>query len=533
MCGAIAAKLKVVIADDEQLICSMLAKLINWDELGLMLTGHAYDGGELLSLIESEQPDIVITDICMPLMDGLDVIRLAKQRGYPCRFVVISGYRQFDYAYNALKYDVADYLLKPIDAKELNSALEKISEDLRANGASSQDNTGMLRSFFMKKAFYDAETSDLSMESLNGTYSLNFRTGLFRFLLVKIDYTDDIKVIYDNLSSLQKKVEETMDRIFGPLCYDILYDRKTDRVEILLNYEREKDREIRQNMPALLLQVKNVTDLFSGLYVTVGIGDEYPELAGAICSRDEAQKAIWARMVLGFQKVIFFGETKDSSQSLYQDKMKKLAAEIRHSFETLNVTEFRRFTGELFALPKHILGGATAYESLKDLKNAFFDINEKLIDGFADVNILAKETAYELMMAYTMEKYASAFQEKFSGIMEDIMEHTHTQNARPIRQAVTYIEEHYKEHISLEIVANEVTLSPVYFSGMFKREVGQNFSEYVTDYRIRKAKDLLKRSNLSILEISDAVGFKDPKYFSKIFKKAAGITPAEYRKIYG
>ena len=78
-----------------------------------------------------------------------------------------------------------------------------------------------------------------------------------------------------------------------------------------------------------------------------------------------------------------------------------------------------------------------------------------------------------------------------------------------------------------------MTLSPVYFSGMFKREVGQNFSEYVTDYRIKKAKDLLKRSNLSILEISDAVGFKDPKYFSKIFKKAAGITPAEYRKIYG
>jgi two-component system response regulator YesN len=117
--------------------------------------------------------------------------------------------------------------------------------------------------------------------------------------------------------------------------------------------------------------------------------------------------------------------------------------------------------------------------------------------------------------------------------MRDINEYTKNRNARPVRQAIAYIEEHFGGNISLEILAKEVGLSPVYFSAVFKKETGANFSNYLADFRIKKAKDMLKKSNVNINEIAYGTGFQDPKYFSKLFKKATGVTPVVYRRIYG
>jgi two-component system response regulator YesN len=124
-------KLKVIIADDEHRICQMLARFIDCEGLNLEIIDMAYDGEELLNKIRTGNPDIVITDICMPKESGMDVIRQAVQMGLTCKFIIISGFRQFDYAYTALKYDVSDYLLKPVDKNELNTALGKIAWQLR------------------------------------------------------------------------------------------------------------------------------------------------------------------------------------------------------------------------------------------------------------------------------------------------------------------------------------------------------------------------------------------------------------------
>lgn len=124
----------VIIADDEQLICELLKSLINWEELHLELIGEAYNGIALYQEILDKHPDIVVTDISMPQMDGIELIGKIRKEGIPCHFVIVSGYRQFEYAHNALKYDVEDYILKPVDAAELNAALKKLvqkTEDVR------------------------------------------------------------------------------------------------------------------------------------------------------------------------------------------------------------------------------------------------------------------------------------------------------------------------------------------------------------------------------------------------------------------
>ena len=131
--------MKVLIADDEYLICELIKKMICWEELGLEFTGFAHNGQELLQKIQEHRPAIVITDISMPVMDGIELIRQTRYLNIPCRFIIVSGYKQFEYAHNALKYAVDDYILKPISETELNQALKKILEELRQHPVSGSE----------------------------------------------------------------------------------------------------------------------------------------------------------------------------------------------------------------------------------------------------------------------------------------------------------------------------------------------------------------------------------------------------------
>ena len=181
--------IKMVIADDEPYICGMLKKLIQFDELGVEFIDCIYDGESLLKKVEKEQPDIVLTDICMPRLDGLEVIRIAKERGLKCRFVVISGYRQFEYAYNALKYEVEDYILKPVDGRELNSVLKKICDSLRQSELSgTEKNDSAIRTYLIEKAVHEElQYEAMPLEEINKRYHTHFKPGLYRVILVKLD----------------------------------------------------------------------------------------------------------------------------------------------------------------------------------------------------------------------------------------------------------------------------------------------------------------------------------------------------------
>jgi two-component system response regulator YesN len=420
-------KLKLVIADDEELICSMLEKIINLDELSLEISSFARDGRMLLSIIEAEKPDIVITDIKMPFLSGLDVIRTARQHGYQSRFIVISGYKHFEYAQSALKYNVADYLLKPINPIELNDTLKKISDEIRLNGSDSDSNSDFRRRFFIKKILQDSEIAKMPLKEVNDLCGTIFNQGAFRFFYVKIDCTDDTITLYSNLSSVLGKIENLANECLKNIVYDILFERDIDGIIVLINYALSNEALITAAIEKLLSSTNNATNMFSGFFTTIGLSADFESLEKAGNAHEEAELAIWRRMSLGLGNIIYYKP-----------------------------------------------------------------------DEYRDIN-----------------------------------EYTKKRNARPVRQAISYIENNFGSHISLDLIAKEVGLSPVYFSSIFKKETGVNLSDYLSDYRIKKAKEFLKKSNMNINEIAYNTGFQDPKYFSKLFKKAVGISPIEYRHIYG
>lgn len=522
-------QLKVVIADDEELICSMLQNIIKFDELGLIYTGSAYNGEQLLDLIQDEMPDIVITDINMPKASGLEVTKNNRFSEIPCKFIIISGYRNFDYVYEALKCDVADFLLKPINAEELNDSLKRISESIREEQSGEENK--VVRAHFMKNAYKQLK-SNISMEAVNATYGTHFSQGVFRMIFFKLDYTAETNIIFEQLVSLQVKIENLAERELGSVCFDLIYDRKHDGVLMLTNYRQEDWKKIEEALQSLLKKIKNVLELFRGLHISICVSSEVNLLTLAD-AYEQAFDTSWLRMADGLGKILYWEEFERRTVSdSYQRRLKELGEQIQFSYQVLDLQELQKNLRELFQMPRVMLSTWEARRMLKQIRIQFFQDNQNLIEQFADVDAMKEDFSLSLMMAPGFQQYGEIFEKKILNILNQILSYTDKKQTRVIRQAVHYIEQYYGDHIGLTEVADSVGLSTAYFSIVFKRETGQNLIEYLTDYRMRQAKDLLKDSTLNVNEIADMVGYPDSRYFSKLFKRCIGITPTEFRKLY-
>ncbi|MCI7380827.1 MAG: response regulator [Hungatella hathewayi] len=522
-------RLKVVIADDEELICSMLQKIIHFEELGLEYAGCAYNGEQLFDLIQKVEPDIVITDINMPKASGLDVTKNVRFTETTCKFIIISGYRNFDYVYEALKCDVADFLLKPINADELNNSLRKIKKSFLSE--QSGDEIRVVRAHFMKSVYKELKTGTL-LEEVNSTYGTHFVEDTFRMVFFKLDYTAEANIMFEQLVSLQVKIENLTEQELGSLCSDILFDRKPDGVLGLINYKKIDEEQLDEALQMLLKKIQSVLDLFIGLHISICVSGE-ADLFTLGDAYEQAFDTSWLRMADGLGKVLRWEEFgRREISDTYRQKVIELAKNIRTSYQVLNLPDMQKYIRELFLIPRIVLSTWEVRRVIKGIRLQFFDDNKSLIEQFADVDIMKAEYSLNLMMAPTFQQYGERFEQKLSDIVKEILSYTDKKQTKVIRQAVNYIECNYGRHIGLTEVADAVGLSTAYFSIVFKKEMGQNLIEYLTDYRMKQAKELLKDSTLNINEISDRVGYPDSRYFSKLFKKCIGITPSEFRKLY-
>ena len=529
--------IKMVIADDEPYICGMLKKLIQFDELGVEFIDCIYDGESLLKKVEKEQPDIVLTDICMPRLDGLEVIRIAKERGLKCRFVVISGYRQFEYAYNALKYEVEDYILKPVDGRELNSVLKKICDSLRQSELSgTEKNDSAIRTYLIEKAVHEElQYEAMPLEEINKRYHTHFKPGLYRVILVKLDYsrnTEHIEITED-ISSVIKKMREVSVIHFHEKCHDVLIADKRDGVMLLLNYDSASDAELKAEIQSVFKKIKTVIDLFQGLKLTVCVGKAVSETGKIIESKQSCRRADWVRMNIGTDRVIFSEEIEEGLVADYQSRFDEIEENLVKAFIILDSESVRSDLMDFFSLPSKILGSTEAMVFIRRIIDKFCDIYKTITKDAADDEMVYSRISRGIHLKSNFVAYRNELIDQMCGNLDRAAERIKEKNAKPVRQACVYIERNYAKHLTMEGVAQEVNLSPAYFSNLFKKETGQNFTEYIIDYRIRMAKDMLKNSDKNVSEIAEALGFADSRYFSKLFKKEVGVKPTDYRNIYG
>lgn len=528
--------LTAIIVDDEKKIIQLIRQLVDWDRLGVTVIGEAYDGLDAFEMILNRKPDILITDICMPGIDGLELAKRSSEQGLNVSIVVISGYKQFEYAYSALKYGVEDFLIKPINREEINNVLNKVCTKLRMGKCKQDDeqtmklrlnkSTAKTRKLFLEERLNDLQYTG-NLLDLNNEYFFHFDTGVFIGIALQFESLGEVN---DNISAILNKAERIVLNCFSGISADMESYIRKDSILFLVNLhvldENKFSRQIRKCYETLYTEL----EIYGGIHFTIGLGHMYAQPARITDTLTEAGKAVRCKCVLGMSRIITADEAfiSEPTEKLDEKEHVQLAALA----EAYKIDEIKKWINEIFT--KKCKDDSRPWRAVS-LYMAICD-EVKLIcqaNSIDVVEILWEKLYAGLDNSNSLDKLKTALSEGIRIIMSVSFQEKQHRDNYPIRCAKEYMQNHLNEQISLDDIASAVSLSCGYLSSMFSKETGTNVSEFLLELRITKAKMLLKTTLLNLSEISEQVGYKDPKHFSKLFAKTVGIRPQEYRKLYG
>ena len=518
----------VIIVDDETWICKLIRKIVDWDSIGFNIIAAAGDGLTALKLIEEHKPDLVITDIRMPGLDGIGLIKAVREKNIDVEFIIISGYSDFEYARNALTYNAFAYILKPLGKEEFEKILlqakERIEKKINIKEKLENSDTAMLKSDLRK--IIDKENKDISLSALNERYNTNFREGPFYIVIFKQDFFAGEND--DGFSYFLSEIKKTYADHFQEMIY--FPGKIKGQTVFIINLKKETDglykiaEEIRREF--------SKKD-FSGNYaLTICIGGRVERIGDLDISYESAQNAMKARIFLGTGKVIDAdaeaGRMAGEANIIDIRARKRLSALLDVIDEENALAEIKKILSDAEKKSaENLLSYHIASYEIIDL--LFFAMQKK---GMQHKSGLSRQQAVDsvdgLGSVREIENYVSSLIKEFR---ETYLE-KHDNADKLITEIKRFISENYMKNINLDDVAKLVCLSPTYVSEIFKRKTSENFSEYLIDYRIDIAKELLKDIRYKVVDVSLMVGYTDSKYFSRLFKKKVGVNPTDYRKLY-
>lgn len=531
--------LKVFLVEDESVVREALRDNIPWQQYGYRFVGEAGDGEMALPLIRKTVPDVLITDIKMPFMDGLALSHIVKQEYPDMKIVIISGYDDFEYARQAISEGVDEYLLKPVTRSTLQKALSELREKIEAE----QEQKNYLKKFqsemreyeqyalhaFMEKVFEGKLSAQEIYEEVN-KLGLDLDASGYNLMLLSLQAPAGASQKLQNQAS---SCQEDLMRYFVrfPECLAFRWNVNTYGIVLKGNAE-----ELPGRTAMHLEQVEKICSQITDLewYVTCGTPVErFSQLSD--CYNEVNH--IHAYRYLMPQKHILTRELTDLSQT-EQDRStfdnldaNKVDPQIIRGF--LNdgqLTEVEEFAASYMVS----LGDAVSSKLFRDylLLNIQFTA-QAFVEGIGcDRNaFLEKIGAARIHEVVTGPE---AMAEYVKGLLAEALrlrdEKQMSQGKKVLQAALDYIEENYAQStLNLNEVAQVTGMSPNYFSGLFSQEMEKTFVEYVTDKRMEQAKKLLWEGKLHSAEIAAAVGYKDAHYFSFVFKKTVGCSPREWK----
>lgn len=528
--------IKVIIADDEERICQLIRALVDWEGMGLEIVGVAHNGLEALEQVEKLRPDILITDIRMPGCNGLELIRRVKQESRELEIIIISGYAHFEYAQQAIKYGVGEYLLKPIGRGELTATLQKLRDRICVRRSSEQSREELLRKSEMDEKRLQAnllgelmerDQIELSVSILRDTYHMEVQPGLFQAFWLKMDWAGD-SLGEDSAAALMCKTQELLERALKGKCFAMISAVKGAACVGIVNYAQTRQEELRRAMKSCLSQLELQKDLFSTVTFSMAVGGAVRDPALLQQSMKEAGLLIQDRIVKGTGRLL---ERLGPTSGFESERaLEHYLRAITQALDALSAEEADR---AVTALVEELRGA-------RDVRgHEIFEIVYSAADIFSaraqmpDRADRLEQFREQCDRCGSMEELfvcLGAFQEEY---ISSSLAQRENDAIRPIRRAKQYIQNHYSEPVTLEEVSGVVGLSPAYFSVLFKKTEGEGFARYLTNVRLEQAKILLRETNLAVAEICRRVGYNDTKHFTHIFEKSVGIKPATYRKLYG
>lgn len=525
---------KVLIADDEHLVCAKLKKLIHWEELGLELLDTASDGVHAWEIIQSEKPEIVITDIRMPGVDGLELAKRASEHRIGSHFVLISGHTEFSYAFHAIKYGVEDYLIKPINEQELNTVLGKICAKQAAYEQREKDDRLVTSSLNKMRTEYlqgviHGKTVPRDLDDLNQNARTAFHGGCLRLLAICLDAQTARQDAAQNNDLLYAKAQELADTCLAVPGGETASFMDQGLLLCLVEYPDEQETVFAAAGRLLLDEIFTRVNLYQRCAVTVAVSEKGYDVRALAGMAVQAWNAVCARLSQGANQLIFYEDLEACQQhAILNDAM---LTELRNSMDACEPQRLELMTNRILSAIIHArLTDSDRLHEIDRFLSVFFEHLSTEIGG--DEAEPFRAVRARLAGCTDYQEICSVVGDAVNRAYAQYLEQIQMKTMRPVHQAQQYIEAHLDGELTLEQVAAQVFLNPVYFSVIFKNETGVNFSKYVVAARIARAKELLRDPGLSIAEVAAQVGYKNHKHFTKLFKKVTGITPSEYRKLH-
>lgn len=537
--------LKVVIADDERMICSLITQLLDWDALGFDIVGTAYTGIDAYQLITEHRPDVVISDIRMPGFDGLELIKRTKEAGIMSEFIMISGFKQFEYAQTAMKYGVKYYLLKPIEEDKLREIVIEIKEKIQDENQHIQyrkqleteikETRDKMKKRFLTSLLFEKSTVNnkeiADKNFVNQEYNTKFEDGVYQAIFVKLDVADaSEESVYSFISEIEKEIDAGID-----VCEEYITSTTHSGAIVLLNYKIEEELKVRKKIEELYERTKSYVEQFKDFSVVIGVGEKANSFYQVDDCLRTATDAIKYRIKIKDKGIIYYEQYDFEDYDIeniipvkkQQDYISKIVAgDEDGAVECLQSTIREiRYAQKRYSPVLYFDTLITYVNVLTDYCKQYNYITEEYEERLQKWNAIVDNLNSEQKLFDVTENFIRK-------TILDIETEKREKDIKPIRIVKKYIEENYMQDVSLNQLAEVVDMNASYLSSVFKKETGMTYSDYLTQCRIQNASKLLVETNMSINEIASRSGYQDSRYFSKQFLKQVGLKPSEYRKLY-
>lgn len=540
--------LKIFLAEDEVIVRETIKRMIPWENLGFELVGEAADGEMALPLLLRQKPDLLITDIKMPFMDGLTLAKVAKKEIPGLKVVILSGYDDFNYAKQAINIGVEDYLLKPITK---NALIERLTE-IRSRYEHEKTQKEYYEKFHREMQAYEKNSSRDFFEALvSGSmdmmeiYRRSEKLGLdivaeaYNVLIFTMNCEEDFSGQREGYSEWEAESLELLEEFFSENTSAMLFRCNIFSYDVLIKGQKET---IGENTRSCVSEIQRILDRKEQKRQWfVAAGEPVERLSQIQKSYYSASRAFSQRYLYD-ENILYYDEmasmekknvTEDDSTYLQKVDVNALNPAILQKFLSNGLLE----ETENFVKDYFYAIGQEPLESLVFRNyvtlNVRFSVMSFLKEIGCDTRTLEQEDTEDVLSESSKSlENAIAYAEKI--ISQAIAlrdQNSGNKNRSILKTAVDFIDSHYtEEDMSLNKAANAANVSANHFSALFSQNMGQTFIEYLTNLRMNKAKEYLRCTSMRSSEIAGEIGYKDAHYFSYLFKKTQGMTPSDYRK---
>lgn len=529
---------RIMLVDDEEEVRKAIIRNMDWEELGFTVVGDAENGEDALEKLEQLEPDVVITDIRMPYMDGLTLTARIREKYPSMKILIFSGYDDFEYAKQAIKLNVAEYILKPVNSEELSVILKRIRvsldeeieqrRDIDSLRSSYLGSLPILRELFLNNLVHgtaDMETAAQRFDEY-GISILEARKWLAAVIHVGQVEQSETKELSMHQELIPISVRGLVEDCLQTYCRHAVFTSPEGITVIAAIDENNTQTGLINLFHDICKESRRVLEID----ITIGVGHSCEALQEIGEAYRSAVDALGYRAIVGGGKTIYINDVEPVSRG-------KLRLDVRDEEELTAAIKFGSaqdigdMLRKLSACMEDVKVHARQYQLyMLSIANCLFRLMQQYD---LDMNeMFDSKEQYEDILAgiCRREEFADRIIPVACRMNEAMNRERDNTTRRVMDQAKEYVREHYAEpDLSVETLCRHLHMSPAYFSTVFKKETGQSYVNYLTEVRLKKAVELLNETDDKTYMIAQKVGYQEQNYFSYVFKKKYGVSPTKYR----